>query len=657
MIAAMFPRRGPISLTFLIALSLPLQAAHPLDPLSREEIAATREVLRSAGKLHETTRFASIDLDEPAKAEVLAFHGGNFPRRAFAILYERATNSTWEAWVDLRAGRLDSWKQVAGAQPPFLNEDYFLVQKIVRSDPRWRAAMAKRGISDLENVQLDPWTTGNFGWPEEDGKRIFRAVAFYKGHASNAYARPVEGLVATVDVSAMKVIKLTDTGVVPVAKASADFDEKSAAPLRGEKALRIDQPGGPGFTVEGNEVRWQKWRFRYGFHPREGLVLYTVGYEDAGRVRSILYRGSLSEMVVPYADPGTAWYFRNAFDEGEYGLGRMTGSLEPLTDAPANARFLDVYLNDDAGAPVLLERAAALYERDGGLLWKHLDPGTGVNQSRRARELVLTWIATVGNYDYGFNWIFHQDGRLEMEVDLTGIMETKGTGAEKEIGHRAHGNGSLAQKVAENVLAVNHQHFFNFRLDVDIDSPGGNRVVEMNTESVPPGPLNPQKNAFVMRETSLPTEKQAQRNLNLAANRCWEVLNPSRENALGEPVGYIFMPGENAIPYADPQSSVRRRAGFLNAQFWVTPYRREERYAAGDYINQNPGGEGLAKWTLADRSVEDTDVVVWYTLGVTHIPRPEDWPVMPVHRAGFQLMPAGFFSRNPALDVPHSPAP
>ena len=58
----------------------------------------------------------------------------------------------------------------------------------------------------------------------------------------------------------------------------------------------------------------------------------------------------------------------------------------------------------------------------------------------------------------------------------------------------------------------------------------------------------------------------------------------------------------------------------------------------------------------ADRPIVDTDVVLWYTFGVTHVPRPEDWPVMPVEYAGFTLAALGFFDRNPALDVPPSPA-
>jgi primary-amine oxidase len=288
-------------------------------------------------------------------------------------------------------------------------------------------------------------------------------------------------------------------------------------------------------------------------------------------------------------------------------------------------------------------------------LWKHFELDTvhktTSNESRRARQLVLGIIATVGNYDYGFNWIFHQDGTLEMEALLTGIMQTKGIPPAGAVA-QGHGNSDHGHVVAEQLAAVHHQHFFNFRLDLDVDGGAGNSVVEMNTEALPAGPNNPYLGAFVVREAVLHTEQEAQRQLNLASSRTWKVINPSVKNALGQPVGYMLVPGENAMPYAAPTSPMRQRAGFLNAHLWVTPYDPTQMNAAGYYINQSKGGEGLPKWTSANRAIENQDVVLWYTMGTTHIPRPEEWPVMPVHRLGFRLVPNGFFARNPALDVP-----
>jgi primary-amine oxidase len=626
--------------------------AHPLDPLSREEILATVEVLKAAGKVNEQSRFSTIVLNEPPKTEVLNYQpGAAFRREAFAVIYERAANKTFEAIIDLNKKSIASWKEIAGVQPMFLVEDFLLTQQIVMNDPQWQAAMRKRGISDFKNVQIDAWAAGFFGTDEAKDARVARAVSYYNAGTKNAYARPIEGVIAYVNLNTKKVYKLVDEGVVPVPKETGEMDMKSIGKLReAPKPLQIIQPDGASFQVSGNEVRWQKWRFRYAMHPREGLVLYTVAYEDNGKLRPILYRAGLSEMVVPYGDPRAGWFFRNAVDEGEYGIGRLALSLEPKIDYPENATLFNAVFAQENGGAVPLPRAVAMFERDGGVLWKHVDYTTLPfvhNQSRRARQLVLSWFANVGNYEYGFNWVFHQDGVLEMEAQLTGIMAARGIAEDENHQHHfTHGH-----KVAPQIEAVHHQHFFNFRLDFDVDGTQ-NSIVEMNTQASPSGKNNPYNNAFTMQETTLRNELQAQRLMNLASGRKWKIINPTNKNALGEPTGYLLFPGENSIPYAAPTSSVRRRAGFMNAHLWGTVYAPDELYAAGYYINQSKGSEGLTKWTKGNRSLDNKDVVVWYTLGVTHIPRPEEWPVMTVHKATFKLMPSGFFNRNPALDVP-----
>jgi primary-amine oxidase len=624
--------------------------AHPLDPLTSQEITTAVSVLRTAGRVADQTRFPTIRLNEPPKAEVLRFTpGAPFRREVFVVAYDRATNSTFEGVVDLRARALLSWKKIEGVQPQMMIEDIVLAQELVRTDPRWREGMGRRGIADLHNVQIDAWPAGHYGEPDS-GHRLAVAASYHRAGLKNAYARPIEGLIAYVDLTARRVTRVVDTGVVPVPRGSAEYDARSAGRLRGAlRPLQILQPQGPEFEVRGNEVRWQKWRFRFGMDAREGLVLHTVGYEDGGQVRPVLYRASLSEMAVPYGDPGPAWYFRNVFDAGESGMGWLSFPLQPGGDVPQNAAFFNAVFADEAGRPYERPRLVALYERDGGILWKHYDIGSRDNEVRRSRQLVLGYVSTVGNYDYGFNWVFHQDGTLENETLLTGIMTTKAVARRADMEHGEPDHGHM---VMPGVVAVHHQHFFNFRLDLDVDGAEGNRVVELNTEALPAGPGNPYGGGFVMKETVLGTEREAQRPMSLAAARKWKVVNPARRSAIGHAAGYALLPGENSVPYAAPDSWIRRRAGFVNAHLWATPYEAAEKYAAGDYVNQSRGGDGLPAWTRANRSLVDRDVVLWYTMGITHTPRPEEWPVMPVHKAGFKLVPMGFFTRNPALDVP-----
>src|SRR6266852_1302485 len=475
---------------------------HPLDALSKDEIVATVDILKAQGKITESTRFPLIELHEPPKDEVVGFQtGGPMRREAFVLAYERGSNRTFEAVVDLKAKTLLSWKEISGVQPSLLEDDAKILEQAIRGDVRWQEAMRKRGITDLEDVVIIDWAGGYFGFHDEEGFRFERGVSYYRGSSKSAALRPIEGVVAYVNLNTGKVFKFVDTGVVPIPKLGAGLGAISVDKSRNApKPLEIVQRQGADFEILGSEVRWQNWRFHFALQAREGLVLHTVGYEHHGRVRSVLYRGSLSEMVVPYGDPSPGWFFKNAFDEGEDSMGRYADSLEPMTDAPGNATFFDGVLADDKGLPFEIPRAVALYERDGGLLWKHYDDKLKRNESRRARQLVLAWIATVGNYEYGFNWVFHQDGTLEMEVILSGFVETKALQPAEDPGK--HSADPYGHVVAENLAAVHHQHFFNFRLDMDVDGTA-NSVVERNIEPLPPSPANPYGNAITMKETLL----------------------------------------------------------------------------------------------------------------------------------------------------------
>jgi primary-amine oxidase len=284
-----------------------------------------------------------------------------------------------------------------------------------------------------------------------------------------------------------------------------------------------------------------------------------------------------------------------------------------------------------------------LHEEDYGILWKHVDLVSNRTEVRRSRRLVVSSIATVGNYEYGFYWYFYLDGTMQLEVKLTGIMSTMGVD---------HGVGDAhANMVAPGLAAPFHQHMFNVRLDMEIDGPD-NAVLEVDTVPTPLGEGNPWGNAFAPVTTLLEGELAARRNVDPLRSRSWKIVNRSTTNAVGQPTAYRLVPGSTPTLLADPSSSVGKRAAFAAHNLWVTPFSEDERHAAGDYPNQHSGGAGLPAWTAGDRPVVDTDIVVWHSFGVTHIPRPEDWPVMPVEYTGFSLIPFGFFDRNPALDVP-----
>ncbi|MEO5814895.1 MAG: primary-amine oxidase [Gemmatimonadaceae bacterium] len=613
---------------------------HPLDPLDADEMRIAQTVLRANGLLSHGSRVTLLDVSEPPKVDVLG--GRAISRTAFAVIYDANRNATGEAVVDVSTQRLRSWRLVPLAQAALDGVDAALTDSIVHENQSWRAALARRGV-DARSAVVFAWSAGHFGGEDTAQQRLVRAITYVRAAHDNEMARPVEGLTAVVDLSAHRVVRLDDQGDVPVPDAASERDawRPLAPPVTPEQAPTSWSSAtwaGSAPHVDDHAVRWRRWRFHVALRPREGLVLYAVGFDDGTRVRSVLYRGSLSEIVVPYGDPGSGWYFRNSFDVGELGMGGGVATLAPGVDCPTNAALLDATIADASGTPRRRARAVALFERDGGLAWKHGD------LARRARELVVFSVSRLGNYDYGFEWIFHEDGTLEHRVLLTGVMTPKGVAP----GHP----DSLASLVAPGVAAVHHQHFFNYRLDLDVDGAAPNEVEEVETHGLAAGGANAHGGGFAMVTRRLTSEQQARRALEPHSGRRWRVINPAVRGALGGPTGYELVPGANADPFAMEGSSLRQRAGFLDWHLWATPYADSERYAAADYPNQSPGGSGLVRWTSANRSLVGGDVVLWYTLGITHNPRPEDWPVMPVHDAGFRLMPVSFFDRNPVLSRP-----
>ncbi|MEQ1785901.1 MAG: primary-amine oxidase [Acidimicrobiales bacterium] len=610
---------------------------HPLEPLTADEITAAVAAARATGRLTDAARFSTVTLAEPAKDAL-----GDTGRRARLVIVPGPECTLVEAIVAVDRGEVLGWTELDGVRPALGFEESFNAILALHEHAGFRAALAARGITDLDQVQIDPWPTGSFGIPVEAGRRVVRCICFYREHpGANGYARPIEGLQALVDMARGEVLEVIDLGAVAMPDDPGSYYPEDNGPLRDDlRPLEITQPEGPSFSVEGNLLRWQKWSVRVSLDPLEGLVLHTIGYDDDGRTRSILHRASISEMVVPYGDPGPVHGWKNAFDAGEWGLGRMANSLALGCDCLGEIHYLDAVFADEHGNPTTTTNAICIHEEDYGILWKHVDLLHGRTEVRRSRRLVISSIATVGNYEYGFYWYFYLDGSIQLEVKLTGIMST---GAGDPSAH--------APAVAPGLVAPVHQHLFCARLDFDVDGPL-NEVHEVEVEPMAPGDANPLGNGFTPTSTRLERESHARRRVDPARSRAWTVTNPAVRNRLGQPVGYKLTPGPTPTLLAGPESSIARRAGFATENLWVTPYAPEERRAAGDHPNQHPGGDGLPRWTAADRSLVGTDVVVWHTFGVTHVPRPEDWPVMPVEHCGFLLSPKGFFDQNPALDVP-----
>ena len=624
---------------------------HPLEPLSALEIEQAVFLLNSLDSFTSSTRIISIMLHEPSKDLVYAWPGGSTPdREAEAVLFDNKQNRGSHALLNLSAGTAELVKMMpVGAQPTMSIDEQMECEATVIASPLFREALKRHyGVSDTSLVMVDIWSAGNYGSEEDQTRRLARPLCFLRSEpGENGYARPIEGIRPVVDLNAMEVIRVEEYGEWPLPPQPADYAADRVKEFRTDiKALSITQPDGPSFQLNGHHMAWQNWQFVIGFTAREGLTIQDVRYVDKGRARPILYRASLTEMVVPYGDPRPTQARKNAFDVGEYGMGMGANSLRLGCDCLGHIEYLDADLCDSRGGALRIENAICIHEEDYGILWKHTDRRLpNAPEVRRSRRLVVSSVSTVENYEYGFFWYFYQDGNIGFEVKLTGILSL---GAAREGEKLIHGS-----MVAPLLYAPNHQHFFNMRLDLGIDG-ARNTVQQLDVVADPLDESNPFQNAFHVEVTPLTTESQACANLSVETGRTWKFVNPTVTNALGEPVGYKFFAGDNAVPFASKQAWWRKRAGFVDHHVWVTPYHPDQRYAAGDYPNQSGGGDGLPAWIAADRPIENADVVFWYTFGHTHIPRPEDCPVMPTAYIGFLLKPNGFFDQNPANDVPPS---
>jgi primary-amine oxidase len=634
-----------------VAAGQPVDASttvrHPLDPLSTDEIRAAVAILRRDRDVTDRWRFASIELREPAKAALR--NGAPVDRAAAVVCWNRDDGQAYKAIVSLTEDRVAAWEHRPGEHPNMTVDEFHEVNETLRHEPRIVEALRRRGVTDMDLVLLDTWAYGESLIPSQysDRRVGWCDVWVRTSEGASPYANPITGLHPIVDLNAMELLELEDTGVVERAPTMGEYVPRLVPDLRLRddlKPLEVVQPEGVSFSLEGSLLRWQRWSMRIGFNPREGMVLHTVGYEDAGRVRPIAHRMSFAEMVVPYRDATGEHERRTAFDIGEWGLGFMTTSLELGCDCLGEIAYLDAVVHDSKGEPSTIRNAICIHEEDDAVLWKHVDEVSGA-EVRRMRRLVVSFHATVANYEYLVYWRFHEDASIECEVRATGIMVTTQFEGEPPP------YGTL---VDERTYAPFHQHFLVARLDLDVDGER-NTVYATDSEALPTGPDNPYGLAMVQRSTALRTEAEGKQDYDWHRQRAWKVVNDGAANRLGTATGYKLVPGGALPALIDPASPVFQRAQVIGHTLWVTPYAEDERWPCGEMPTQSAQDTGLPVWTKQDRPIENADVVLWYVFGINHVTRPEEWPVMPVDKVSFWLKPAGFFHRNPALDVAPSP--
>ena len=619
---------------------------HPLDSLTADEINKAVDLYRAHDESDENTLFINVTLVEPSKESVRSYkEGEEFDRSVKIIGVDSNPDGGFVASIDLKKEQVTALERLPNeAQAAYSFAEVGLATVLTKQNKEYQDALKKRDVTNLDLVQIDPWPAGGVVHESiKPGHRAMRTISFLKeNETDNAYAKPIQGVISHVDLTLKEVTCVEDFGVVPVPKAHARYDAESQSEFREQpKPIEITQPEGTGFEVEGNQISWEGWQLRASIHPVEGPVLHQVSLNE----RPILHRASLSDMVVPYgsADPMHSW--KAVHDGTEYGFGNLTNSLTLGCDCVGEIHYLDANILTFDGSVNFIENAICIHEEDFGIQWKHVDFNNFIpTEVRRSRRLVVSSISTIGNYDYGMFWYLYLDGTIQVEMKLTGIV---GISAFDEKLH----NPEQDLKITEELVSPLHQHLFCVRLDWDLDG-GINQLHESEVVALPVSEDNPNGMQLKNVTTHLKKEKEAKRDISPSSSRVWKVTNPEKINSVGLPVGYKLLPGNTPSLLAHPDSPPGIRASFAKHNLWATPFNEDEQYAGGAHPVMHSGQGGLEDLTSKDRDISNCDLVMWHTFGLTHVPRPEDWPVMPVEYCGFHLIPVGFFDKNPTINLP-----
>ncbi|EPE25859.1 Amine oxidase catalytic [Glarea lozoyensis ATCC 20868] len=648
---------------------------HPLEQLSIGECNTARDVILSTHGVS-VIDFRTINLEEPPKSLLQPFLDleaeGRIPkpdaypprlaRVAYDVISENKVFEFYESVVELVTGAVKVKELIdASHQAPLVIREFDHLVEAVWASKTFQDAMAEFSIPDGFEVIVEPWPYGGRD-PDDEDKRYFQGLCFAQDKRSgnpdsNFYAYPLP-LIPVMDARTKEIVRIDRLGtggkqdglakgthnkeIIKHCKGAEYVPELLENGSRKDlKPLDVIQPDGPSFTVTDESlVEWQKWRFRVGFNPREGATIHDVRYEG----RSIVYRMAISEMTVPYADARAPFHRKQAFDFGDGGAGTCANNLQLGCDCLGHIKYFDSVNVAADGTATEQPNIVCLHEQDNGIGWKHTNWRTGRAVVTRHRELVVQFIITLANYEYIFAYKFDQAGGIVVETRATGIVSVVNIDEGKTS---MYGN-----VVSPGAMAQNHQHIFAVRVDPAIDGPNNTIVLEESHPVPTSSDRNPAGNLYEVRQT--PIKESGGHDAAPEHNRIVRIMNPNKTNPIsGKPVSYKFKPPPTQKLLAQPGSIQARRATFTQHHVWVTKYKDNELYAGGRYTLQSRDEvDGVADAAKRAENVENTDVVLWSVFGLTHNPRVEDWPVMPVEIYQLHFSPGDFFTANPAIDVP-----
>ena len=632
---------------------------HPLDALTPEEIAAGVKLLREQGLASDSTRYPVFTLKEPPKADVLAWQPGQpLSRKAQVVTWDSGQATGID--IDLTGQTVLGSQRLPGAQPSIMDAEWAKARDKFMADPRYKAAIARRGLDKGHKIFCTPNSAGYFPSESFNERRVLRIPCFddvEKLHPS--LARPVEGLMGVVDSTSGEVIDVIDREVVDLPAAPQGYGKTNPTPFPAMHGIDIVNDDGSNIQLSNNlEVGWFRWKFHVRADRRAGVIVSLARFDDRNSERMVIYQMNLSEIFVPYMDPNPTWSYRTFLDAGEFGLGYLSSSLRAGVDCPETAIMVDLTYPNDVGGTYVRPRALCVFERPtGNPAWRHYSSGSKTVSGRPETELVVRSIPTLGNYDYIVDYVFTQRGNINIRLGATGFDAVKSVASADMESPTIKADTEYGGLIAPYTVAPYHDHYYSFRIDADVDGP----INQVNTDHFIPDKIpnsSTRKSLWRLGTSCVEQEGPLEHGAQGYGGDLVRIVNAKTKTSGLKYNPSFWVHYDHAVTsLLDPEDPPQLRAAFSGKTLWLTKYKPNELWATGDFPNLSRGGNGLPEFVADKENIKDQDVVLWYTMAFRHPTRPEDFPILPTYWHELSLRPFRFFDFDPSSLLNEERAP
>ncbi|XP_058045123.1 primary amine oxidase, lung isozyme-like [Ahaetulla prasina] len=406
------------------------------------------------------------------------------------------------------------------------------------------------------------------------------------------------------------------------------------------------EPREPRYRIQNNQVTFLNWKFTFGIDASRGPRIFDVRFNG----ERIIYELSLQEASAIYGSNSPTSTLIRYMNVG-FGLRSHIFPLTQGVDCPYLSSYLDWHFFYDSSLPVSRKKSICIFEQNAELpIRRHYESIQspfygGLSDS----NLVFRTISSVGNYDYIWDFIFHQNGAIGVRVHVSGYIQTSFYFGDAE---------DFANRVQERVLGIILTHNIHFKVDLDIGGVENTLVGNDMAFETTQAPWSPEQEIHRMKMVRkvLDTENKAAFRLHDNVPR-YIYFASNCTNKWGHEQGYriqmVSFSGDH-LPESDPMEpglswgryklAVTKRKE--NEPFSTTPYNQVDPWKPpvvfADFIN--------------NESIVNEDLVAWINTGFLHIPHSEDIPNTATlgNVVGFFLRPYNYFDDDPSMCSPDS---